>query len=115
LSSLSASTCTATGILPAPFRYGGSRVDLLSLVVIALTFSRLVATGRVEANWANCNSTFLLKIIYSLTTEEKLFILALILSKILSLQASLLATLSLILAYSEIRSLKDGCFKLEEL
>jgi hypothetical protein len=115
LSSFSASAYTVTGVLPAPFGYGGSREDLLPLVVIALTFSRLVAIGRVEANWANCNFTFLLKIIYSLTVEEKLFILALILSMILSLQASLFALLSLILTCSEIRSLKDGCLKLEEL
>jgi hypothetical protein len=40
-------------------------------MVIALTFSRLVAKGRVEANWANCTSIFLLKIICSLTAEEK--------------------------------------------
>jgi hypothetical protein len=58
-------------------------------VVIALTFSWLVATGIAEANWANCNSIFLLKIICSLTAEEKLSILALIPSKILSLKASL--------------------------
>jgi hypothetical protein len=61
---------------------------------------KVSGTGRVETTWANCNSTFLLKIICSLTAEEKLFILALILSKILSLQASLLAMLSLILACS---------------
>jgi hypothetical protein len=28
---------------------------------MALTFSRLVAKGRAEANWANCNSIFFIK------------------------------------------------------
>jgi hypothetical protein len=74
-----------------------------------------VATGITEANWANCNSIFLLKIICSLIAEEKLSILALIPSKILSLKASLFAMLSLILAYSKIKSLKDSYLKLEEL
>jgi hypothetical protein len=69
-SSFSSSAYTITGVLPAPFGYGGSRVDLPPLVVIALTFSWLVATGIAEANWANCNSIFLLKIICFLTAEE---------------------------------------------
>jgi hypothetical protein len=82
---------------------------------MALTFSRLVAKGRAEANWANCNSMFLLKVSWSFMAEEKLFILVFIFSRILSLNASLLEIVSLILAYSKIESLKDGCLGLEEL
>jgi hypothetical protein len=47
--------------------------------------------------------------------EEKLSILLFMFSKTLSLKASLLEILSLILACSKIRSLKDGCLGLEEL
>jgi hypothetical protein len=37
---------------------------------MALTFSTLVAKGRAGANWANCNSIFLLKLSWSFTAEE---------------------------------------------
>jgi hypothetical protein len=47
--------------------------------------------------------------------EEKLSILVFMFSKTLSLKTSLLKILSLILAYSKIRSLKDGCLGSEEL
>jgi hypothetical protein len=53
--------------------------------------------------------------IYSLTAEEKLSILVFILSRILSLKVSLFAMLSLILAYSKIKSLNGGCLELVEL
>jgi hypothetical protein len=49
---------------------------------MALTFSRLVAKGRAEANWANCNSMFLLKVSWSFMAEEKLFILVFMFSRI---------------------------------
>jgi hypothetical protein len=29
---------------------------------MALTFSKLVAKGKAEANWANCDSIYLLKL-----------------------------------------------------
>ena len=47
--------------------------------------------------------------------EEKLSILVFIFSKTLSLKASFLEILSLILACSKIKSIKDGCLGLEEL
>jgi hypothetical protein len=47
--------------------------------------------------------------------EEKLSIFVFLLSRTLSLKTSLLEILSLILAYSKIKSLKDGCLELEEL
>jgi hypothetical protein len=47
--------------------------------------------------------------------EEKLSILVFMFSRILSLNASLLEILSLILTCSKIKSLKSGCLGLEEL
>jgi hypothetical protein len=78
-------------------------------VDIPLTCSWLVAKYKVETNCAICNSIFLLNFIYSLTTEEKLSNLAFILSTILSLKLSFLEIFSLILACSNINSLKGGC------
>jgi hypothetical protein len=49
---------------------------------MALTFSRLVAKGRAEANWANCNSIVLLKLSWSFMAEEKLSILVFMFSRI---------------------------------
>jgi hypothetical protein len=42
------------------FGYGGSQVDLPPLMVIALTYSWLVAKGSAVDNCAICDSIFLL-------------------------------------------------------
>ena len=47
--------------------------------------------------------------------EEKLSILVFMFSRTLSLKTSFLEIFSLILTYSKIKYLKDGCLGLEEL
>jgi hypothetical protein len=78
-------------------------------VDISLTYSWLVAKDKVEANCAICNSIFLLNFICSLTAKEKSSNLAFIPSSILSLKGSFLEIFLLILACSNINSLKGGC------
>ena len=50
LDSSFSSSCIAASVLLVLDGYGGSRVDLPPLVVMALTFSRLVAKGRAVAS-----------------------------------------------------------------
>ena len=102
------SSYTVACVLLVLVRYGRSRVDLPPLVVMALTFSRLVAKGRAVTSWANYESIFLLYLSWSLMAEEKLSILIFIFSKTLSLEACFLEIFSLILASSKIKFLKYG-------
>ena len=54
------SSCIVAGVLLVFVGYGGSRVDFPLVVVMALTFSKLVAKGRAVTNWAICHSMLLL-------------------------------------------------------
>jgi hypothetical protein len=80
-SSSSSITGTAFVLLDIPFGYRGSYVDLPPLVVILFTCSGLVETSSAADNHAICISIFLLKLSYSFMAEEKVSILAFILSK----------------------------------
>jgi hypothetical protein len=69
-----------------------------------------VATGNAAANYAFFASIFLLYSSWSLMVDEKLSILLIISSKVLSLIASLAVISRLILDCYITNSLKEGCF-----
>ena len=85
-------------------------MELPLLAEIFFTWSRLVVTGKVEANYAIFISIFLLYSSWSLMADEKLSILTFIASKGLSLLASLALISRLILDCCIIISLKEGWF-----
>ena len=92
------------------------RQDLQFLdLPVASEILPLSVGGTVAASWAICDSIILLKLCWFLMAEERLSILLLMFSNILSLEASFLDKFSIILAWLEINSLKDGWLEIIEI